>query len=61
MKGEADSLKDGEKLGGVDIPDIIPRDKDYVHYGPEEGIGKGFSQQEENKKMDEMMKVKNFN
>ena len=61
VKGEADSLKDGEKLGGVDIPDIIPRDKDYVHYGPEEGIGKGFSQQEENKKMDEMMKVKNFN
>ena len=48
-------------MGGFYIPDIITRDNYYVHYVPEAGIGKGFSQQEENKKMDEMMKVKNVN
>ena len=55
--------KNKNKEGGEEtgIPDVIPRDEDFVHYGPDEGVGKGFSQKEENQKMNKMMEEKNFN
>jgi len=57
-------MKDGKnKEGGEEtgIPDVIPRDESYVHYGPDEGVGAGFTQKEENKKMGKLMEEKNFN
>ena len=51
----------GEETEETGIPDVIPRDEDYVHYGPESGVGAGFSQKEENQKMNKMMEGKNFN
>ena len=48
--------KEGDEETG--IPGVIPRDEDYVHYGPNEGVGAGFSQKEENKKMGNLMKEK---
>jgi hypothetical protein len=59
MTGNTPSGREEDNQGG--ISSVTPRDEDYVHYGPESGVGAGFSQKEENQKMNKMMEEKNFN
>ena len=49
--------KDIDQEGSTETHTVIgnaPRDKDYVHYGPEEGVGAGFTQKDQLEKINQL-------